>query len=40
MVVGTLHLIGENSVLALLEDKGFSVKQLSKSKEAHCEYQY
>lgn len=40
MVVGALHLLGDQSVLALLKDKGFTIKQLSKSQAAHCEFQY
>jgi len=40
MVVGTLHLIGEQSVLKLLEADGFTVKQLSTSKVAGCEFKY
>ncbi|KHA60390.1 polysaccharide biosynthesis protein GumN [Vibrio variabilis] len=40
MVVGTLHLIGEHSVIELLKQDGFAVKQLSESKQAFCEFQY
>lgn len=39
MVVGALHLLGEQSVLSLLEDRGFTVEQLSSSEEAHCEFE-
>ncbi|MDC5822894.1 TraB/GumN family protein [Vibrio europaeus] len=40
IVVGTLHLIGEQSVLQLLKDEGFKVTQLSKSKASNCEFKY
>jgi len=40
MVVGSLHLVGENSVLDLLQQDGFKVTQLSKSKPALCEFEY
>jgi uncharacterized protein YbaP (TraB family) len=40
MVVGSLHLVGENNVLALLKEGGFKVTQLSKSKSALCEFEY
>lgn len=40
IVVGTLHLLGEQSVLQLLEDEGFKVTQLSKSKTSNCEFKY
>ena len=38
MVVGSLHLIGKQNVLSLLENKGFSVTQLSKSKSVNCTF--
>ena len=40
VVVGTLHLIGEQSVLALLAEDGFKVKQLSNSEPARCEFKF
>ncbi|RTZ15359.1 TraB/GumN family protein [Vibrio aquaticus] len=40
MVVGSLHLVGENNVLALLKEGGFKVTQLSQSKPALCEFEY
>ena len=40
IVVGTLHLLGEQSVLQLLKDEGFKVTQLSKSKASNCEFKY
>ncbi|MDC5810360.1 TraB/GumN family protein [Vibrio europaeus] len=40
IVVGTLHLTGEQSVLQLLKDEGFKVTQLSKSKASNCEFKY
>ena len=40
IVVGTLHLLGEQSVLKLLKDEGFKVTQLSKSKTSNCEFKY
>lgn len=39
MVVGTLHLVGEQNVLSLLKDKGFKVTQLSQSGSVDCQYQ-
>lgn len=36
VVVGTLHLVGENSLIALLESKGFEVTQLSQSRTSEC----
>ncbi|KAB0475746.1 TraB/GumN family protein [Vibrio chagasii] len=39
LVVGTLHLIGEGNLLQLLEDKGFSVTQQSKSQKAQCQFE-
>ncbi|MBU2895737.1 TraB/GumN family protein [Vibrio hepatarius] len=40
VVVGTLHLIGENNLLTLLKAKGFKVTQISKSHAANCEFEY
>ena len=40
VVVGTLHLIGENNLLTLLKAKGFKVTQKSKSHAANCEFEY
>ncbi|MDN3610736.1 TraB/GumN family protein [Vibrio ostreicida] len=40
LVVGTLHLLGEQSLLQLLAKKGFKVTQLSLSTEANCQFQY
>ncbi|KJY85354.1 polysaccharide biosynthesis protein GumN [Vibrio galatheae] len=40
MVVGALHLLGEQSVLKLLEADGFKVTQLSKSQVSRCEYKH
>lgn len=40
VVVGTLHLLGEQSVLRLLKDKGFKITQLSQSTTAPCEFKY
>ena len=40
VVVGSLHLIGEQSVVELLKLKGFKVKQLSRSQRASCEFKY
>ncbi|RSD31628.1 TraB/GumN family protein [Vibrio pectenicida] len=40
VVVGTLHLIGENNLLTLLKAKGFKVTQKSKSHAANCEFGY
>tara|TARA_Y100001956_G_C4115930_1_gene184893 strand:+ start:617 stop:1483 length:867 start_codon:yes stop_codon:yes gene_type:complete len=40
VVVGTLHLIGDQSVIHKLSEKGFRVKQLSESKSANCEFKY
>ncbi|CAH6819725.1 TraB/GumN family protein [Vibrio chagasii] len=39
LAVGTLHLIGEGNLLQLLEDKGFSVTQQSKSQKAQCQFE-
>lgn len=38
MVVGALHLVGEQNLIQLLKDKGFTVKQLSTSKKAPCAF--
>ncbi|ENM5757397.1 TraB/GumN family protein [Vibrio mimicus] len=38
VVVGTLHLVGEQSLLAQLKKKGFSIKQLNQSTEANCSF--
>ncbi|MBW3696305.1 TraB/GumN family protein [Vibrio sp. T187] len=38
IVVGTLHLVGEQNLLALLKQQGFSVAQLSKSEAASCTF--
>lgn len=40
VIVGTLHLIGQQSVLALLAADGFKVKQLSNSEPARCEFKF
>ncbi|GLT17292.1 hypothetical protein GCM10007938_10690 [Vibrio zhanjiangensis] len=40
VVVGTLHLIGENSLLEMLKDKGFTVSQKSKSDSANCKFEH
>ncbi|WP_428772200.1 TraB/GumN family protein [Vibrio sp.] len=40
VVVGTLHLIGENNLIALLEQQGFKVEQRSVSKRAECDFDY
>jgi uncharacterized protein YbaP (TraB family) len=40
VVVGTLHLIGDQSVLKLMKEKGFKVSQLSTSTKAQCEFKY
>jgi uncharacterized protein YbaP (TraB family) len=37
VVVGTLHLIGQQNLLQLLQRKGFQITQLNKSQETHCE---
>lgn len=36
MVVGALHLVGNNSVLDLLQEQGFTITQLSQSQPATC----
>lgn len=38
VVVGTLHLIGKQSLLSFLEQKGFSIKQLNQSQTATCSF--
>ncbi|MFA0567767.1 TraB/GumN family protein [Vibrio kagoshimensis] len=38
IVVGTLHLVGEQNLILLLKDKGFTVRQLSTSKKAPCAF--
>ncbi|MFA0412788.1 TraB/GumN family protein [Vibrio renipiscarius] len=40
VVVGTLHLIGESSLISLLQDQGFTITQRSKSRNANCEFKY
>ncbi|UPQ87324.1 TraB/GumN family protein [Vibrio sinaloensis] len=40
IVVGTLHLIGEQSLLKMLEREGFTIKQLSQSQPTRCEFKY
>ncbi|MGY3570463.1 TraB/GumN family protein [Vibrio paucivorans] len=40
MVVGALHLVGEDNVLDLLKQNGFSVSQQSTSSEASCNFKY
>lgn len=40
VVVGTLHLIGDQSVLQKLSEKGFKVTQRSKSVPTNCEFKY
>ncbi|MFM2641748.1 TraB/GumN family protein [Vibrio chagasii] len=39
LVVGTLHLIGEDNLLELLEKKGFAVNQQSQSQQAQCQFE-
>lgn len=39
LVVGTLHLIGEDNLLELLEKKGFTVNQQSQSQKARCQFE-
>ena len=36
IVVGAMHLLGEEGLPELLKQKGFSIKQLSQSKQASC----
>ncbi|CAH0540948.1 TraB/GumN family protein [Vibrio marisflavi] len=36
IVVGALHLVGKDNLLTLLKRRGFTVKQLSSSEQAHC----
>ncbi|GHW96263.1 TraB/GumN family protein [Vibrio cholerae] len=38
VVVGTLHLIGKQSLLSILEQKGFSIQQLNQSQTASCSF--
>lgn len=38
VVVGTLHLVGEDNLIALLENAGYSTTQLSTSKQATCSF--
>ncbi|MFV0450477.1 MAG: TraB/GumN family protein [Vibrio sp.] len=38
MIVGALHLIGEQNFIELLEQKGFKVSQQNRSKKANCEF--
>lgn len=38
MVVGSLHLVGEQNVLSLLKDKGFKITQVSKSGSVSCSF--
>ncbi|KLN62878.1 TraB/GumN family protein [Vibrio sp. VPAP30] len=40
IVVGTLHLLGDQSVLKLLENEDFKVTQLSESIASNCEFKY
>ncbi|EGU39873.1 hypothetical protein VII00023_14166 [Vibrio ichthyoenteri ATCC 700023] len=40
VVVGTLHLIGRDSLVSLLRNKGFTVTQRSTSSNANCEFKY
>jgi uncharacterized protein YbaP (TraB family) len=39
LVVGTLHLIGEDNLLELLEKNGFAVNQQSQSQKAQCQFE-
>jgi uncharacterized protein YbaP (TraB family) len=36
VAVGTLHLVGQESVVALLKQQGFSIEQISRSESARC----
>ncbi len=36
IAVGALHLVGQESVVALLKQQGFAIKQISRSESAHC----
>lgn len=36
IAVGALHLVGQESVVALLKQQGFTIEQISHSKSAHC----
>ncbi|MGF1755170.1 TraB/GumN family protein [Vibrio makurazakiensis] len=38
IVVGTLHLVGEQNLLSLLQEDGYSVEQLSTSQKANCAF--
>ncbi|SJL82274.1 TraB/GumN family protein [Vibrio palustris] len=38
MVVGVLHLIGPNNVLSQLEQRGFNVEKLNKTKSVGCKF--
>lgn len=38
VVVGTLHLVGNNSLIDELKDQGFSVEKLSKSRSVNCDF--
>ena len=40
VVVGTMHLIGDNNLLTLLKAKGFKVTQGSTSRAANCQFEY
>lgn len=37
VVVGALHLVGEQNLISLLNDQGFKTRQLSKSKKVDCQ---
>ncbi len=38
MIVGALHLVGDQNLLDLLQKRGFKVSQLNTSKEAQCDF--
>lgn len=38
MIVGALHLIGQQSFIELLEKKGFNITQKNRSQKANCEF--
>lgn len=40
VVVGMLHLLGEQSLLKLLESDGFRITQISKSSPSNCSFKY
>ena len=40
VVVGMLHLLGERSLLKLLESDGFRITQVSKSSPSNCSFKY